>query len=182
MLTQEVAKKYANALFLSVKEKNLLDAAYDQFGSLKEMLDSDRTLLNFMSAPQVMDEHKLAVVRKVFESRLERLFVEFLVVLVEKNRINFLSEIIDELRRSIEAANGVGRVTVITAVPLKEDERSALAIKMADKTKLKIMLEEKVDAEIIGGMIIILHNEIIDGSIKHGLDLVGEQLSKVRVH
>jgi F-type H+-transporting ATPase subunit delta len=182
VLSQEVAKKYANALFLSVKEKNLLDEAYEQFGSMKELLESDKTLLNFLSAPQVLDEHKLNVVRDVFESRLKELFVEFLIVLVDKNRVNFLPEIIDELRRMIEAEKGVGRVTVISAIALNETERKGLSVKLAKKTGLKIILEEKIDNSIIAGMIIILHNEIIDGSTKHGLDLLEDQLSKVRVH
>jgi F-type H+-transporting ATPase subunit delta len=182
VLSQQVAKKYANALFLSIKEKAILDDAYEQFGSLKDLIDSDRTLLNFLSAPQVLDDHKLNVIRDVFASRLKELFVEFLIVLVDKNRFNFLPEIIDELIRMIEAENGVGRVTVISAVALNDTERKELSTKLAKKTELKIILEEKVDQSIIAGMIIILHNEIIDGSTKHGLDLLEEQLSKVRVH
>lgn len=182
MLSQEVAKKYSNALFISLKEKNLLDDAYEQFSSLKELLDTDKTLLNFLSAPHILNEQKLSIIRKVFSSSMNELFVEFLVVLVDKSRVNFLPEIIDELKRMIEAENGVGRVTVITAVALDESERKNLSIKIAKKTGLKIILEEKVDRSIIAGMIIILHNEIIDGSTKHKLNLLEDQLSKVRVH
>jgi len=182
VLSQEVAKKYSSALFLSLKERNLLDDAYEQFNSLKELLDFDKTLLNFLSAPHVLDEQKLNVIRKVFSSSLNELFVEFLVVLVDKNRVNFLPEIINELKRMIEAEKGIGRVTVISAVALNETERKNLSEKMAKKTGLKIILEERIDRSIIAGMIIILHNEIIDGSTKHKLDLLEDQLSKVRVH
>lgn len=182
MLSQEVAKKYANALFLSVKEKQLTDTAYEQFLALKELINKDKTLVNFLSAPQVLDEHKMALVRDVFTPRIEKLFVEFLIVLVEKNRINFLDEIIDEFDRLIEAEKGIGRVTVITAVPLDDAQRAKLTQKMAAKTGLEIVLEEKVDKSILGGMIIILHNEIIDGSVKHGLETIEDNLNKIRVH
>ena len=47
---------------------------------------------------------------------------------------------------------------------------------------MTVIIEEKIDPDIIGGMIIILHNEIIDGSIRRELDLIEEKLSKVRVH
>jgi F-type H+-transporting ATPase subunit delta len=181
MLAQEVARKYAQALFLSAKEKGLLDKAYEQFASLKAFLESDPTLLNFLNAPQVLDEHKLALVQKAFGGRLERLFVEFLLVLVRKHRIAFLPEVIDEFTRLVEAEKGIGRVTVISAVPLTEDERQNLTDKLTAKTGLKIVLEEKVDPDILGGMIVILHNEIIDGSVRRGLDLLQEQLAKVKV-
>lgn len=182
MLSQEVAKKYASALFLSVKEKNKTEDAYEQFDSLKELLKKDRSLLNFLAAPQVLDSHKHQLVRNVFTGRLDQLFVEFLLVLVEKNRINFLPEIIDEFDRLVEAEKGIGRVTVITAVPMQDTERARLIEKMTARTNLKIVLEEKIDTSILGGVIVILHNEIIDGSVKHGLQLLEEQLQKTRVH
>lgn len=182
MLSQEVAKKYAGALFMSVKEKNLFDNAYEQFNQLKALVKKDKSLVNFLSAPQVTDENKKKLIRDVFASRLERLFVEFLIVLVDKNRVNFLVEIIDEFDRLVEAERGIGRATVITALKLNDTERMNLIAKLAAKTNLEIVLEEKIDPAILGGMIVIIHNEIIDGSVRHELDLLEEQLSKVRVH
>jgi F-type H+-transporting ATPase subunit delta len=182
VLSQEVAKIYAHALLLSVVEKGMIDVAYDQFNSLKELVAKDKSLVHFLASPQVLDENKKTLVRDVFSSRIEKLFVEFLVVLVDKNRVNFLPEIIDEFIRLVEAERGIGRVTVITAVPLNNSERSKLKDKMHSKTNLEIILEEKIDLSILGGMIIILHNEIIDGSVSHGLNAVEEQLAKVRVH
>ncbi|MFQ6008262.1 MAG: ATP synthase F1 subunit delta [Candidatus Zixiibacteriota bacterium] len=181
MLAQEVARKYAHALFLSVKDKKLTDKAYEQFSDLKNYLESDPTFLDFLNAPQVLDEHKLALVRDVFGPRLERLFVEFLVVLIQKHRIGFLPVVIDEFTRLVEAEKGIGRVTVITAVPLTEDEKNKLIVNMAAKTGLKIELEEKIEPGIIGGTIVILHNEIIDSSIRRSLDLLVEKLEKVKV-
>ena len=182
MLSQEVAKIYANALLLSVVEKGMIDVAYDQFESFKKLIAKDKSLVHFLASPQILDENKKSLIRDVFSSRVEKLFVEFLVVLVDKNRVNFFPEIIDEFTRLVEAKRGIGRVTVITAVPLNDDERVKLKDTMQKKTNLEIILEEKVDPSIIGGMIIILHNEIIDGSVSHGLNAVEEQLAKVRVH
>jgi F-type H+-transporting ATPase subunit delta len=182
MLAQEVAKKYAGALFLASKEKGLLDTAAEQFESLGELITRDRTLLSFLSAPHVLDENKHSVVRDVFGPRMDRLFVEFLLVLIEKGRVGFLPEVIDEFTRMFEAEKGLGRITAITAVRLDETERADVIRRMAAKTGLKVILEEKVDPSILGGMILILHNEIIDGSVRRGLDLVANELTKVRVH
>ncbi|HWR82211.1 MAG TPA: ATP synthase F1 subunit delta [Candidatus Deferrimicrobium sp.] len=181
MLAPQVAHKYAHALFLSAKDKGLIDRAYEQFGDLSKLLAADATLLDFLNAPQVLDEHKLELVRKVFEPRLDRLFVEFLAVLVEKHRAGFLPGIIDEFTRLVEVQKGIGRATVLTATPLGEDERRRLTERLAAKTGLSIVLEEKIDLSIIGGMVVLLHDEIIDGSIRHGLDLLQEQLTQVKV-
>jgi len=182
MLAQEVAKKYANGLFLSVKDKAKVDAAYDQLQDLGQFLKGDPTMMNFLVAPHVLDEHKLALVRDVFTGRLDPLFVQLLVLLVDKHRINYLHEIIDEFTRLVEAEKGIARATVLTALPITDTERANLNARLAAKTGLQVVLEEKIDPEIMGGMIVILHNEIIDGSVRRSLDLVEEQLAKVRVH
>ncbi len=181
MLRQEVASKYAHALFLATKEKGLIDTAYKQFNDLEAYLEKDPTLLNFLNAPQVLDEHKYALVNKVFLNRMERLFVELLIVLIKKHRIAFLHEIIDEFTRLVETEKGIGRATVITAVPLSDHEKQALTSNLAKKTGLKIHLEEKIDQRILGGLVVKLHDEVLDDSVRRRLDTLKEQLAKIKV-
>ncbi|MCP4704279.1 MAG: ATP synthase F1 subunit delta [candidate division Zixibacteria bacterium] len=182
MLAQQVAKKYSVALFDLAAEKGLLDSAWDQFGSLGEYLNAESTFLDFMSAPQVPDQDKEDLVTKVFSDKLETCFFNFLMVLVRKRRVGFLPEIIDELDRLIRAAKGISRATCITVDPITDSERQKLINELAQKTSLKIELEEKIDKSILGGMIIILHNQIIDGSVRFGLDQLKNRLMKVKVH
>ena len=181
MIAQEVARKYAHALFMAAHEKGLIDAAHDQLEDLRKFIAKDNTLLKFLSAPQVLDENKQALIRTVFGERLEQLFVEFLVVLVEKHRVAHLAEIIDDFIRLVEAEKGIERATVITAKALDAEQRRDIIASLAAKTNLIIQIEEKVDPAIIGGMIVILHNEIIDGSVRHGLRMIEKQLAKVKV-
>jgi len=181
MIAQEVARKYATALFLAAKEKGLMDVAHKELVSLLDFVRKDKNLLNFLKAPQVLEEHKEALIRNVFRDRLHKLFVEFLVVLVEKHRIAYLPEIIDDFIRLVEAEKGIARVTVITAKPLPDDQRRNLITQLTAKTNMTVQLEDKVDPKILGGMIVILHDEIIDGSVRHGLDMIREQLAKVKV-
>lgn len=181
MIAQEVAQRYAHALFDAAQARGLIDTGYEQLADLKKVVQMDRTLLNFLTAPQVLDEHKRELIRTVFGSRLHRLFVEFLLVLVDKHRVGYLVEIVDEYIDQVEMARGIGRAQVVTATPLTKAEREALTARLAAKTGLTIRLDEKVDPAILGGMIVIMHNEIIDGSVRHGLGLIEEQLMKVKV-
>ncbi|MBU0982510.1 MAG: F0F1 ATP synthase subunit delta [candidate division Zixibacteria bacterium] len=183
MIAQEVAQKYANALFMSVRERNIIDQSYEQLTGLAAMLKTDRRLLTFLSSPRIALDGKLEVVRSVFGERLERLLVEFLQLLVRKRRINQLPDVIDEFNRLVELHKGINRVTVITAVPVNPDEESRLQAKLAAKVAGgTIELEKKVDPSLIGGMIVIMHDQIIDGSVRHGMDQLEEQLGQVKVH
>ncbi|MEW6050321.1 MAG: ATP synthase F1 subunit delta [Candidatus Zixiibacteriota bacterium] len=181
MLAQEIGHKYAHALFMSAKHKKMLELADEQFLALKAILSQDRSLQSFLDAPQVPDDKKEALIRKVFEGRMERMFVEFLLVLLDKHRINYLPEIIDEFDRLVKAEKGIARVTVITAMPLSTAEAQSLIARLAVRSGMTIELEQKIDPAILGGTIVIMHNQIIDGSLRHGLDRIREQLEKVKV-
>ncbi len=182
MIAQQVAKKYSSALFELAKEQNLLDAAWDQFNVLVAYLKKDRTFLDFMTAPQVPDEDKFNLVEKAFAGRLEKPFYHFVQFLVERHRLKYLPEIIDEFDRLVRAEKGIARATCITAVKISDAERQELIQRLAARTALKIELEEKNDPSIIGGMIVILHNQILDGSIRYGLNQLRNRLMKVKVH
>ncbi len=181
MLVQEVAHKYANAMFMSVRAKNLVDRADEQFHALRELLKKDRTLLDFLEAPQIPDDRKLAFLDTVFAKRLDPAMYQFLLVLFHKHRIKYLAEIAEEFDRLVKAERGIGVATVITAVPLTKKEEETLAANLADKTGLSIELDLRVEPDIVGGIIVILHNQIIDGSVRHGLNLIQQQLEKVKV-
>jgi F-type H+-transporting ATPase subunit delta len=181
MLVQEVARKYALALFLSAKERKLLDLADTQFLALGDVLRADRTLLDFLEAPQIPDDKKLKLIHDVFSSRLDPHFVEFLYVLFRKHRVRYLVEIVEEFDRLVKAEKGIGKVTVITAVRMTSAEEQALIKELGTKTGLKIELDARVDPAILGGMITILHDQIIDGSVRHALEQLREQLDKVKV-
>jgi F-type H+-transporting ATPase subunit delta len=182
MLLQPAAKRYARALFELAREKDLLDRAWEQFDALAEYLKKDKTFLNFISAPQILYVSKVNLMKTAFESRMERPFYDFLLFLLHKHRMNILPEIIDEFEELVRFERGIVRAICITSFTISDTERRVLIETLARKTAKKIELEEKIDKSIIGGMIVILNNQIIDGSIRYNLSLLRNRLMKVKVH
>ena len=181
MIAREVAKKYANALFLASKEKEIVSEVYDQLGHLDNIANSEKAFLEFLKSPRITEKDKRSFVSTVLQKRVHAIIVQFLYVLLEKNRIKYLREIIDEFSRIVEAQRGIGRATVISASRLTDSEKNSLISRLSDKLKLKIKIEEEIDPNILGGVIVITHDQIIDGSIKHGLETLEQNLNKVRV-
>jgi len=181
MLAQQVAKKYSTALFNIVREKKLVDEAYEQFAQLDHVVKSDKTLLQFLLAPHILDQDKEAAVKEIFGPRLEPLFLEFLLVLINKHRIGYLHDIVEEFRELVAEARGIAVARVTTAIPLDDQARSRLIEKLKAKTGKTIELEERVDPTILGGMIVILGDQIIDGSVRNELSRLKEQLMKLKV-
>ena len=181
MLAEQVAKKYSLALFNLVRDRGLMDQAYVQFEGLDQILLKNKSLLQFLKAPHITDQEKVALVRRAFTGQLEPLFVEFILVLVAKYRVGFLHDIIIAFRSLVAGAKGLAVAQVTTAVPLADDQRRSLITRLQSKTGHTVELDEKVDRAILGGMIIILGDQIIDGSVRHKLSLLRDELMKLKV-
>lgn len=182
MIAQQVAKKYSTALFLSAGHRSLIDQAFSQFSDLKATMMKDASLLRFLSSPRVAEAEKLQVLRSVFGRLMEPLFLEFLFVLVRKRRAMYLIEVIDEFCLLVEIHRGISHATVTTALGLSAEEESRLISTLEIRTGKKIHLEKKVDPGIIGGMVVVIGDEVVDGSIKYELHQIEEQLGKIKVH
>ncbi len=182
MISQQVAKRYATALFLSVGHRGLIDEAYVQFGELQATLKHDASLIKFLGSPRIEEEQKLQLLQTVFGARMNRLLLEFLGVLVRKRRAMYLVNVIEEFGHLVEVYQGVARVTVTAAVSLSGDEEKRLMTTLTAKTGKKIQLDKKIDPSLIGGMIVKIDDEIIDGSVQHGLNQLEEQLNHIKVY
>ncbi len=181
MKTREIARRYATALYLSSKERAILTDIYYQLFEIRKIALSDGKFLDFLKSPQVPESDKKDFVAKVFGERVHPMIVQLFVVLIEKNRFEHFLEIIDEFDRKVEADRGIGRATVISAKELTEAEKQKLIEKLSKKLNLKIQIETEIDPNMIGGVIVLTHDQIIDGSIRHGLDMIEQSLLKVRV-
>ncbi len=182
MLAQQIGKRYAAALFELAREKGLLDKAWEEFNALAEYFRKDHTFIDFISAPQISGDDKAALIKRVFQDRMEKPFYDFIRFLTEKHRIRYLPEIIDEFDRLVRAERGIVRVTCLTTFPISPKARQLLLEQLTAKTRFKIELEEKIDKSIIGGMVIMLHDRIIDGSLRFALSQLKNRLMKVKVH
>jgi len=182
MLAAEVAKRYAQGLFLLAQEKNALDQVAAEMKDLDELLQEDDTLLDFLAAPQVRDQDKFSVLRSVFSGKVSRMLEEFLTLVVAKRRNPYIHEIAEAFEELVLDHNGFVKSQIITAVTLSRGETDKMQEKLEAKSGKKVMIVTKVDPSIIGGVIVILGDQIIDKSIRHQLELLRDQLKALKVH
>jgi len=182
MLAQQVAKKYATALFGLAKEKGILEQVSDEFRDLRQLLRDNRQLMDFLTAPQILEEDKQGAVQEILSKRVSDGFLQFLLLLVSKHRVQHLGVTADYFESLVREEKGILKARVITAVPLSEDLRLGLKERLERLSGKLIVLHPEVDERIIGGIIVILKDQIIDMSIRFQLDKLRDELLAVRVH
>ena len=178
MQAEQVSRRYAAALFGVVTERNMLAQAEQELGQLDALLKADPTLMKILQAPDILDQEKEGLLRRVFANRLTPVFVDFIQLLLDKHRIGYLHGIIENFLGLAAETRGQLTARVTTAVTLTDSERKSLIEQLQTKTAKSIELEETVDPRLIGGMIVVLKDQIIDGSVRHQLSLLRDELMK----
>ena len=170
---------YAEALFELCKERDNLDEVHSELLWLSEVVEKNNELIKFLNAPTVEPDDKKNVLKNVFEGCLSNTSFDFLCVVADKKRIRYLQKIIESFNALYNEENNILEVTAITTVPLSDTLREKLIAKLESVSKKTIVLSEKIDKSIIGGIVLEYSNTQIQGSIKHRLDELRARINSV---
>ena len=181
MRNRAVATRYAGALLATAKKGGVLEGVAESFSGVMSVMDDNDNVLRFLAGPHIDETKKKDFISNVFGDKVEPVMKHFLVMLVEKQRMENVVEIHDEFVRLVEVERGTTRAHVTTAVPLTDDLEQALAAKLGQVTGGTIVLEKEVDPSVLGGVCVTMGDRVIDGTIRTNLERLREQLSQADV-
>ena len=181
MRDRKVATRYAGALLASAQEAGVLEGVAESYAALLELQLGQTDLRVFLESPQVRTEEKKELLGTVFGGRVEPLLLNFVYLLIDKNRMENFRDIGEEFAALVEREAGVMRAKVTTAVPLPDDLEKKLRDKLAGLTGKTMILEKRVDPAVIGGVKVVMEDKILDGTVRTNLDLLRKTLEKAPV-
>ncbi len=94
----------------------------------------------------------------------------FLLVIAERSRTTMIDQIVDAYAEFANLTANVATVEVSTARPLDADERERVQRVMGEKLKKMIKLNEHVNPDLIGGMVLVHNDTMWDSSLRRKLD------------
>jgi F-type H+-transporting ATPase subunit delta len=162
-----IARNYAETLATLAERQG--PAALEEFGAaldeLAAMLDNPRTR-QFLDTPRVRPEQKKEALRQALAGRAPEMFVRFVMVLVDKRRQSLLPEIAQAYRDLVDQRMGRARVDI--AISHAPDAALQAEIQRALEAQLgrAVIPTYRVDPELLGGMVLRLGDEILDGSVR----------------
>ncbi len=178
-MTGSVGKIYSEAIFELAAEQSCAGQVFEELTSLKKIWTENPDVAKLLSAPTLSVSEKLKINEKVFKGRVSEMVYNFLCVITEKGRAGALTEIADAYKEKWYEAENIAEVTVTTSAPLKKELRDKLVKKLEAVYKKKVILEEKTDSSLIGGIVVNCGNEMLDGSVKNRLDSIEKQIKGI---
>ena len=174
---QRVARVYAEALLNAADKQGQSDDVVEGLDSLiRDLFQSEPQLEAFLTSSAVGRERKARLIDKVFENKASVLFVDFLKVLNQHERLNLLRPILAAAKELRDARAKRIRVQVRSAVPLANDQENRLRQQLREALKLDPVLQTAVDPELLGGVVVRVGDWLYDASVRARLESIRNQL------
>jgi F-type H+-transporting ATPase subunit delta len=177
-MTSNVLRRYSLALYDASVEQNLLKKIYKEIETFIQLGKSSRELELFFSSPSIRTGKKLEITGKLFSKSLNPLLLNFIKLIIGKNREALLFDILSDFIELKNEREGLSAVSVKTTVELTEKEKDTFKKKIDKYTNLNSVPEFSVDDSLIGGFTIQIKDNILDASIKRQLELLKQNLNK----
>jgi F-type H+-transporting ATPase subunit delta len=178
--SEAVAKSYAKALFELARERHQVDAVGKDLAEIAVVMAQEPKLPAFLSRPWVTPAAKRGVVTELATRLgLSPLTRDFLGLVAARNRTDHLPAITSAYRALDDEARGRVRVSLRTAVALTDAERASLSARLSRLLDGRsLVLEESVDAQMLGGFVAEVGSMILDGSLDAQLDRMRDRLAR----
>ena len=179
-LTSKIAAPYARALFDFSVEKNIMHQITADFQNLDTFLGETPELVEYLNNPVVKQEAKGEILAKTLKSQINSETFKFLMVLVERDRINLLNAVITSYLELIYQTASIKMIEVSTASAFTNLQKNTLIQKLKELTNAReIRLIITVDPSLIGGFLIKTESKVIDFTVKNQLQKLAKHLDTV---
>jgi F-type H+-transporting ATPase subunit delta len=161
---QQVGALYAKALLGSAGDS--VDAVVAELEALvRECLNPHPLLEQALASPRISQEHKEAMLDRIFNGRIDSRLLNFLKILCRRGRISSLRAIQMTATEMREVQLGQQRVVVTSAQALNDDQRTQIKNGLRQAYAIEALLIEKVDPALLGGIVLRIGDKVLDGSM-----------------
>lgn len=175
-----LARRYADAFFSYASQTCGEDKAVEDFTGVRALLLENRELvINFLDIPSVTLPEKEAFIDKFFGEGFSPELRQFLRLLLKKDRIDKLWDIAEYIRVSYLYGQRT-RALLKTSFPLELDLIQLIIERLERKFQRKLKLYIELDANLLGGVKVIMGNTVIDGSVRKRLEGLKKNLDAIR--
>ena len=185
-----IAGRYARALLLLTERQAakagtplvpVLEQTLAELDTLAGLTAPGSRLGGFLLDPQISPADRRRVLEQGLKGRAMPSVQVFADLLLRKRRIGITAAVAHEFKAIVERAKGLARAVVVSAVPLSEAEIQRLHGQLERSTGKKIVLERRLEPELLGGAYVRIGDRVVDRSVKTLLEAIANQLYEVSV-
>ena len=174
---ETVARRYADAAFEIGRDDGTLETWERDLDTLRTALGDDE-LRRLVEHPAVPFAEKEKVLRRVATGvAAEPLALALLMI--RRGRPGAIDAMVDRFGELVRRERGISLAEVRTALPLDDEQRTAIAERLKTLTGDRIQIREVVDDALIGGVSVRIGDRLYDASVRSRLERLRARLTAV---
>jgi F-type H+-transporting ATPase subunit delta len=176
MSENKIATRYAKSLLSIAKENSVLELVKDDIESILVAINQNRDLSNLLNSPIIKTEIKLTILKKILTGKCNATTEQFVLFVVKNSRESHLVAILNSFLVLYNTEKGLENATITSAMALSQSNTEAIIKQLETATKKKIILEKKIDRNLVGGFIIQIGDKLYDASLLNKFKNIRKEL------
>jgi F-type H+-transporting ATPase subunit delta len=175
MLKGAIARRYAGAMFGLAIKQNTLDRTRDDVREMGELF-AQRKLAYLLREPKIPTKRKETALRQALEDKVLPTSLNLALLVVQRELVDIMPNIAREFEQMVLDYRNEAIAQVTTAAQLDGAQKTNVKQALEKLTNKKILMETRVDPNILGGVVARVGDQIIDGSVRQRLSALQQQL------
>lgn len=172
----EIAKAYGKTLYDLAVECESVEQMLEEITALRQAFEENPQFVTLLNTPNIKREERVQIVDETFGGKIHIYLLNFLKIIAENGTAHEFVDAAKQFRKEYNFENGIETVTVVSAVALSAEQKSALTEKLCKVTGKTISLELVVDPACMGGIRLQMDGLQLDGTVKNKLDAIRTRL------
>ncbi len=177
----EVGSIYGESLYELAKSEALEDLIGQQVAVLQESFRQEPDFIRLLSSPNLSKAERCSILDDSFRGKVHPYLLNFLKILTEKGYVRYFSDCCDAFIQLHDQANGIVRVSAVTAIALTQSQKDKLTEKLSRITGKQIKLHNKINPSVLGGVRLDYDGQRLDDTVSHRLDALRDLLAKTAI-
>lgn len=178
---QYIGTVYAKSLLTVAASDGGTDSVLEEFDSAVGVFDKLPQMYGALCSSRVALEEKVALIDKAFANG-SKTFRNFMKVVCQHGRFDCLRVIQRSAHAMHDEASGRVEVTLVTADTIDDSMKQRVSERLAKVLDREVRLRTKVDASILGGLVVRVGDTVYDGSLANQLQQVRRSALNQAVH
>lgn len=170
-----IARPYAEALFDAAPADQA--AAWSQQVDALAAVAANSQLRSFADNPRVGAQQVFDLITSVAGVPLAPGVANFLRVVLDNGRLAALPEVATQFQTLLNARNGVSEATVYSAFEIEPAQLAEIQGALERRFGRKLAVSVRIDPELIGGVRVVVGDEVLDTSVRAQLERMRASLT-----
>src|SRR5579863_57035 len=175
MLKGAIARRYAGAMFEIGRKQNAIDRTLADVKDIA-LLFAHRTLAYLLREPKIPMQRKESAIRDALASRVLPTSLNLALLVVQRELVELMPNIAHELEQLVLNYKNEAVAEVTTAAKIDAAQIALIKKALEQRTGKTILVETRIQPDILGGVITRVGDQVIDNSVRYRLNALRQQL------